>query len=88
MLNEFYHYGKPGEWPFDVQKQYVELRYRLLPYIYSTMGEVVQRSGSMMRPLFFDFSYDKRATRLTDEYLFGRSILVKARDRSALHLPR
>ena len=77
MLNEFYHYGKPGEWPFDVQKQYVELRYRLLPYIYSTMGEVVQRSGSMMRPLFFDFSYDKRATRLTDEYLFGRSILVK-----------
>ena len=77
MLNEFYHYGKPGEWPFDVQKHYVELRYRLLPYIYSMMGEVVQRSGSMMRPLFFDFAYDKRATRLTDEYLFGRSVLVK-----------
>ena len=77
MLNEFYHYGKPGEWAFDVQKQYVELRYRLLPYIYSTMGDVVQRSGSMMRPLVFDFPKDKRAINLTDEYLFGRSILVK-----------
>ena len=77
MLNEFYHYGKPGEWAFDVQKQYVELRYRLLPYIYSMMGDVVQRSGSMMRPLVFDFPKDKRAINLTDEYLFGRSILVK-----------
>ena len=77
MLNEMYRYGNPGEWAFDVQKQYVELRYRLLPYIYSAMGEVVQRNGSMMRPLFFDFTHDKRAINLTDEYLFGRSILVK-----------
>ena len=77
MLNELYHYGKPGEWAFDVQKDFIELRYRLLPYIYSMMGEVVQRSGSMMRPLFFDFAHDKRAINLTDEYLFGRSILVK-----------
>ena len=77
MLNEMYRYGNPGEWAFDVQKQYVELRYRLLPYIYSMMGEVVQRSGSIMRPLFFDFVHDKRAINLTDEYLFGRSILVK-----------
>lgn len=77
MLNEMYRYGNPGEWPFDVQKQYVQLRYRLLPYIYSAMGEVVQRSGSMMRPLVFDFPQDKKAINLTDEYLFGRSILVK-----------
>jgi hypothetical protein len=77
MLNELYHYGKPGEWAFDVQKDFIELRYRLLPYIYSMMGEVVQRSGSIMRPLFFDFAHDKRAINLTDEYLFGRSILVK-----------
>lgn len=77
MLNELYHYGKPGEWAFDVQKEFIQLRYRLLPYIYSMMGEVVQRSGSMMRPLFFDFAHDKRAINLTDQYLFGRSILVK-----------
>ena len=77
MLNELYHYGKPGEWAFDVQKHYVELRYRLLPYIYSAMGDVVQRSGSMMRPLVFDYASDKKAISLTDEYLFGHSLLVK-----------
>lgn len=77
MLNELYHYGKPGEWAFDVQKDFIELRYRLLPYIYSMMGDVVQRDGSMMRPLFFDFPTDTLAVNLTDEYLFGRAILVK-----------
>lgn len=77
MVNELYRYGEPGHWAFDVQKQYIELRYRLLPYIYSNCGDVVQRSGSMMRALVMDFPHDKRAINLTDEYLFGRNLLVK-----------
>lgn len=77
MVNELYRFGSPGEWAFDVQKQYIELRYRLLPYIYSNAGDVVLNSGSMMRPLVMDFAKDKRAINLKDEYLFGRSILVK-----------
>lgn len=31
----------------------------------------------MMRALVMDFPHDKRAVRLTDEYLFGRNLLVK-----------
>lgn len=77
MVNELYRYAEPGHWAFDVQKQYIELRYRLLPYIYSNCGDVVQRSGSMMRALVMDFPHDRRAIQLTDEYLFGRNILVK-----------
>ena len=77
MVNELYRYAEPGHWAFDVQKQYIELRYRLLPYIYSNCGDVVQRSGSMMRALVMDFPRDRRAINLTDEYLFGRNILVK-----------
>ncbi len=77
MVNEPWRFGNPGEWAFDVQKQYIELRYRLLPYIYSNCGDITQRSGSMMRPLFFDFADDKTAINLTDEYLFGRNLLVK-----------
>ena len=77
MVNELYRYAVPGHWAFDVQKQYIELRYRLLPYIYSNCGDVVQRSGSMMRALVMDFPRDKRAINLTDEYLFGRNLLVK-----------
>ena len=77
MVNEIYRFGEPGHWAFDVQKQYIELRYRLMPYIYSNCGDVVQRSGSMMRALVMDFPKDKRALNITDEYLFGRNLLVK-----------
>ena len=58
-------------------KRYIELRYRLLPYIYATAGDVVQRSGSMMRPLVMDFAHDRKAIRLNDEYMVGRQLLVK-----------
>ncbi len=77
MVSEIYHFGKPGEWAYDVQKKYIELRYRLLPYIYSNAGDVVLNSGSMMRPLMFDFRYDKKAVSMGDEYMFGRNLLVK-----------
>lgn len=77
MVSEIYHFGKPGEWAYDVQKQYIELRYRLLPYLYSTMGDVVLNSGSMMRPLVFDFPKDRRAVRTGNEYMLGRSLLVR-----------
>ena len=77
MVSELYHFGQEGEWPYDVQVDAIRLRYRLLPYIYSMAGEVVQHSGSMMRPLVMDFAQDKRAIRLNDEYMFGRNLLVK-----------
>lgn len=77
MVNEIWRYGEPGYWAFDVQKKYIELRYRLLPYTYSNCGDVVQRDGSMIRPLVFDFAHDKKAINLNDEYMFGRNMLVK-----------
>ncbi len=77
MVSEFYEFGEEGDWCYDAMVDAVKLRYRLLPYIYSTAGDCVQRSGSMMRALVMDYSADRRASRLNDEYLFGRSILVK-----------
>ena len=77
MVSELYHFGQKGEWAYDVQVDAIRLRYRLLPYIYSMAGSVVQHSGSMMRPLVMDFAQDKRAIRLNDEYMFGPNLLVK-----------
>lgn len=77
MVSEIYNFGQPGDWAYDVQKQYVELRYRLLPYIYSTAGDVMLNAGSMIRPLMFDFPHDRHAITLADEYLFGRQLLVR-----------
>lgn len=77
MVSEIYEFGNPGEWAFDCQAEAIRLRYRLLPYIYSTQGDVVLRDGSMMRPLVMDFADDEKALALNDEYMFGRALLVK-----------
>ena len=77
MVSEIYEFGQKGDWAYDAMVDAVKLRYRLLPYIYSMAGEVVQQSGSMMRPLVMDFANDLKARRLNDEYMFGHALLVK-----------
>jgi alpha-D-xyloside xylohydrolase len=53
-----------------------QVRYRLLPYIYSLAGAAAQDAGTMMRPLVMDFPGDKTARELVDEYMFGPAFLV------------
>lgn len=78
VINELYEWGQPGEWQYDSQKKYIDLRYRLLPYIYSTAGSTVtDQSIGLMRPLMMDFAQDSTAVRLNDQYMFGKSMLVK-----------
>ena len=73
---EIFLFGNRGYWAFDAQEKAINLRYRLLPYIYSTAWNVTSQGGSIMRPLFADFADDKKVTETGDEYLFGRSFLV------------
>ena len=77
---------------YRTELEYARLRYRMLPYIYSTAWNVTNRGGSVMRALVLDFPGDEGARDLTDEYLFGSSFLVapvtayQARSRS-VYLP-
>lgn len=73
---EIWNFGKRGDWCFDAQEKMIKLRYRLLPYIYSTSYDVSHDDGTFMRPLLMDFKKDKRVYEVGGEYLFGRSILV------------
>ncbi len=73
---EIYQFGKKGEPAFDAIEQTIRLRYRLLPYIYSTAWGVTQNGESYMRALVYDFPNDRRTWDLTDEFLFGRSLLA------------
>ncbi len=68
-------------WAFAPETQqrliaYDRLRYRLLPYIYSTAWDVTERSGTMMRPLVMDFRTDPNVATLRDQYMFGRDLMV------------
>ena len=52
------------------------LRYRLMPYIYSLMGQIYQNDYTMMRGLPMDFSSDKKVLNIADQFMFGSAILV------------
>lgn len=71
--NEVWSYGP------DVEKilvKYLHLRYRLLPYIYAQAFQANQTGAPFMRALFVDYPNDKNVADITDEYMFGPSLLV------------
>ena len=58
-------------------RHYLQLRYRLMPYIYSYAWEASQRGLPLVRPLLLEFPDDPGSVSSTgDEYLFGRDLLV------------
>ena len=73
---EIWQFGKAGEPVYETLKKFINLRYRLLPYIYSTAWQVTSAGSTMMRALVMDFPGDRNVYDIRDEYLFGRSILV------------
>jgi alpha-D-xyloside xylohydrolase len=73
---EIYQFGQKGSKYYDAIEKYINLRYHLLPYIYSTSWEVTANQSSMMRGLVMDFPKDKNALDLNDEYMFGKSLLI------------
>ena len=73
---EIWQFGTQGEPVYDAIERMIRLRYRLLPYLYSTAWQVTSNNDSYMRPLFADFASDKKVWNMTDEFMFGRSILA------------
>lgn len=73
---EIYQFGHKGDKVYDAIEKFINLRYRLLPYIYSASWDVTAHQSSMMRALMMDFPGDKDAWNINDEYMFGRSLLV------------
>ena len=73
---EIWQFGKKGEPVYDAIEKQIRLRYRLIPYLYSTAWQVTSNNDSYLRPLFSDFAADKRVWDIADEFMFGRSILA------------
>ena len=53
-----------------------KLRYRMLPYLYSTGWETTREGIPMMRPLLLEFPEDYNTRNLSTEYMLGGSLLV------------
>ena len=57
-------------------KKYLELRYRLLPYLYSAVRETHETGIPLMRALWLQYPEDSQGFGVADQYLWGRDILV------------
>ncbi len=76
-------HGKPPKEPWeydeafvDIFKKSVELKYNLMPYIFTEAVKASEQGYPMMRTLFFEYPDDSTAWLIEDEYMFGDRLLV------------
>jgi alpha-D-xyloside xylohydrolase len=65
-----------GEEFTDEFRRTVELRYRLMPYVYAQAKLCSEEGYPMVRTLFFEYPEDRASWSIEDQYMFGRDILV------------
>ncbi len=70
---ELWKYGEEVE---GIGRKMLNLRYQLLPYIYSEAWKITNDGSTMMRPLIMDFPEDKQAIAQPYQYMFGDAFLV------------
>jgi len=74
-------------------RKYLELRYRLLPYLYSAVHECATTGMPIMRALWLHYPDDPKAVQCGDQYLWGKNVLVapvveKGATTRIVYLPR
>jgi alpha-D-xyloside xylohydrolase len=75
--------GAPPKEPWEYDEEFtdefrrtVELKYRLMPYVYTQAKLCSEEGYPMLRTLFFEYPEDPTSWLIEDEYMFGRDILV------------
>jgi alpha-D-xyloside xylohydrolase len=88
--------GAHEPWAFGpeaeaIARQYLKLRYRLLPYLYSEAVRASRSGLPVVRPLVLDYQYDRNVHNVDLQYLFGADVLVapvvQPDNRAAVYLP-
>lgn len=74
-------HGEQEPWSFgdevtDITRKFIELRYQLLPYLYTMFYKYVKEGIPMLQSLVYYDQEDTQTHFRTDEFLFGEQILV------------
>lgn len=88
-------YQEPWNFGEEVEaicRKYIELRYCLLPYIYSLFQASTRDGLPIMSPLVLHYPQDQHVRNLSDQYLFGTQLLVApicrpGREHRVVYLP-
>jgi len=66
-------YGDPYK---SIMRKYINMRYKLLPYLYTCFYNTSKYGSPIMRPLVYEYQYDRNTITIYDEFLVGCNILV------------
>jgi alpha-D-xyloside xylohydrolase len=80
-------FGSPDSKTYQTLLKFTNLRYRLMPYIYSLAWKVTNDNYTIMRVLPFNFMNDTSTYKINDQYMFGPSILVNPVAKPYYYLP-
>ena len=81
-----------GEPYLSINRRFIELRYRLLPYLYTAFWQCHQTGAPIVRPLMWAYQDDEATHTLDDQFLCGDNLLVAPliaadADRRTVYLP-
>jgi alpha-glucosidase len=65
-----------GKFYEDIIRKYLKLRYRLLPFLYTTLEEAHRTGVPLIRPLVLNYQDDESTYNLDDEFMIGNDLLV------------
>ena len=60
----------------DMFRNVLQVRYRLVPYLYSEYMKACLEDGMMFRPVAFDYTDDEFASQVEDQLMVGDSIMI------------
>lgn len=79
--------GTPESPTYSTLLKFTNLRYRLMPYLYSLAWKVTNENYTVMRALPFDFSDDQATHNINNQYMFGSEFLVNPVTEPHYYLP-
>ena len=66
-------YGSQVE---QICRDYIELRYQLLPYLYTLFWQATTTGAPILRPLLYDFPQDPQVAHLADQVMLGPALMA------------
>jgi len=70
---EPWSFGKEVE---DISKKYIEMRYKLMPYLYNTFIDASEEGTPVQQPLVYQFQEDEKTYNVSDQFMFGESMMI------------
>lgn len=73
---EIYNIAPENHKAYQSMLYYNNLRYTLMPYIYTLAAQTYHNDYTIMRGLVMDFAHDSKVWDINDQYMFGPSLLI------------